>query len=325
MEDTNISSSSDNDDVGFMGGALRGILRSVGYFTRIESIGRLPARIPHKVVSKSADRLGQLHENYVLVKEAYESARKSHPGSRIKSLLQTALLTSHGMLKSAILGGILFSIYEGIIQEFESMQLFSIPPDNNTFSLQNIVMPSIYTGLAGSFAGFTHGVLFSAWDRSVTAIPTQWWRTLDMHAPAAARTSYTLGTATSHLLVHGSLFGTYEFTKRSGLYLLGLRHGDEHLSRFQGGLCVLTGGMAAGVMSDLVGKGTRNLEEVGVRQTCLHLFHRPVTGGGEVWAWAMPSPRELGRMFRSAVKSAFPTALGFLAFEYAKDFTSASE
>lgn len=307
MDQNSRTNEDENEDMGFLGGLIRGILRSVGYITRIESIGRLPVRIPHKMVAKSADRLGQLHEFQEMVRERYQETRQRNPGSsQLKALVQTGILTSHGLIKSAVLGGILFSIYESIVAEVIKTQYLSNMNDSGNFP-EFVFIPTLAFGAAGAVAGSTHGVMFSVWDRALVSMPSKWW-------PMSVANSYPFGTAISHACVHGTLFGVYEACKRGSLFALGYAHREEDLSRVEGGLSILFGGCMAGILSDGVGRMTFCLEENGVRRGFAMI--RSNFGHFLVYPEFTRTP------FRNIVRSAVPTTLGFLAFEYAKELAT---
>lgn len=307
-----------NEDVGYLGGLLRGVLRGIGYITRIESIGRLPVRIPHKVVSKSADRLSQLHDTHQMMTDAYEAARRMHPESRIKSIMQTALVTSHGIIKSAILGGALFAVYEESIDRLIQHQYFSDTADSSRL-VEFVCIPALYSSCVGAIAGMGHGICFSLWDKAIHSTPRV-RQSLHAHLSTRPKRSYTLGTAASHTLVHGALFGSYELFKRGSLHAIGLAHRDDHLSRIEGGLCVMMGGLSAGALSDAVGRVTEAFEEAGLRDG----ISRFRTASRSVFT--LPKYGTIGQSVRRTMRTAFPTMLGFLAFEYARGgFSGASD
>jgi hypothetical protein len=298
----------ENEDVGFVSGVIRGILRSIGYVTRIESIGRLPVRIPHKIVAKSADRLGQLHEFQDMVRDTYQESRQRNPGSHATALFQTGILTSHGLVKSAVLGGILFSIYETTVAAVAKTHYLSHMDDSSHF-FEFVVLPTAAFGTAGACAGSTHGIMYSIWDRGLSVLPSKWW-------PASVPKSSPIGTAISHACVHGTLFGSYEVCKRGSLFALGYAHREEHLSKVEGGLCVVFGGCVAGVLSDGVGRVTVGLEQSGVSSGVAMIRSN--------FQNFLNSPELTKQPVKTFVRSALPTTLGFLAFEYAKELAASS-
>jgi hypothetical protein len=283
----------------FLGGVIRNILRSVGYVTRIESIGRLPVRIPTKIVAKSADKIGQLTDMIDNLQTAYNDIKERKMGSKFRSLFHTSLRAYHGVVKSGVLGGVLFSLYEEIISQVNSKQCLSISNQSKHFD-ELVLSASLVSTSAGLVSGGSHGILYTLWDRSLYTL-TSVLKLPDSLSNGRQPPFFTCGTCLSHSLVHGSLFGGYEFTKRLSLYLMNLSHQSDHLTKVEGGLSILFGGLAGGMLSETVSAFTAPLEEAGLRD----------------------GMREIGRRgwpeIKFSVRSIGPTLLGFFAYEYAKD------
>jgi hypothetical protein len=295
----------------YLGGVIRNLLRSISYLTRIESIGRLPLRIPTKIVARSADKLGQITDVMGKLQGAYEEIKERNITSKVKSFFHTSLKAYHGMVKSGLLGGILFSMYEEIVSHVHQRQCLSI--SNHSMDFNELVLTSsLASTSAGLISGGSHGLLHSLWDRSLFSmstflkLPAHIYEEISLHLQPTRPQFFSLGTCLSHSLVHGTLFGSYEFTKRMSLYLMNMNHESENLTMVEGGICVLLGGLAAGVISETVGTITAPLEEKGIREGIKDIVNlRPA-------------------QLTYSVRSIGPTILGFLAYEYTKEEFTAS-
>lgn len=289
----------------YLGGIVRNALRSISYITRIESIGRLPVRIPTKIVGKSADKISQITDVIDRLQTAYNDVKDHKISSKLKSFFHVSAKAYHGMVKSGILGGILFSLYEEIVSRVHSQQCLPLSNQSKDFN-ELVWYSSLVSASAGAVSGGSHGILYSLWDRSLHSItsylklPSQVYEELSLQILTTRPQFFTLGTCVSHTLVHGSLFGTYELTKRTCLYLLNLTHETDHLTKLEGGLSIISGGLAAGVMSDTIGALTAPFEEFGILEGIQSIVkNRP--------------------QISYSIRSLGPTILGFLAYEYTKE------
>jgi hypothetical protein len=264
-------------------------------------------RIPTKIVARSADKIGQITDVIDNLHTAYEDIKQRQIGSKFRSLFHTSLKAYHGIVKSGILGGVLFSLYEEIISQVNGRHCLSISNESKHFQ-ELVLSSSLLSTSAGLISGGTHGILYTLWDRSLFSmtsylkLPEHLYNEIALHIqPHDRRPSFfTCGTCLSHSLVHGSLFGSYEFTKRLSLYLMNLTHESDQLTKVEGGLSILLGGIAGGVISETVSALTTPLEEVGVRKGIAEILSsRP--------------------QIKYSVRSIGPTLLGFFAYEYAKD------
>lgn len=300
------SVASNENENSYLGGVIRNLLRSISYLTRIESIGRLPLRIPTKIVAKSADKLGQITDVIDKLQEAYEDIKERKLRSKVKSFFHTSIKAYHGMVKSGLLGGILFSMYEEIVSHLHQKQCLPISNQSKEFN-ELVLTSSLASTSAGLLSGGSHGLLHSLWDRSLFSMstflkfPAHIYEEISLHLQPTRPQFFSLGTCLSHSFVHGSLFGSYEFTKRMSLYLMNLNHESDHLTMAEGGISVLLGGLTAGVISDTVGTITAPLEDKGIREGIKEIVKYQPT------------------QFTYSVRSIGPTILGFLAYEYTKE------
>ena len=272
------------EDTGAVGGIIRSILRRAGLVTRVEAVGRLPVRIPTRVVARSADRLGQLHDVHGALTTAHKEVQSRNPISRVQAAAHTILLASRDMLKAGVLGAILFAFYEQVTGF--ALEFGILPTDEDYTNLRTfVVSSSSVCAITGGLSGALHGTLNCAWDHTTSEIrkfrqqahPTlqrifrligvDWNKFVLLPAveQVASPRMYTVATALSHSLVHGSLFGCYELTKRLTLYAIGLQHNGEDISRVEGCMCILLGGACAGAIAEAVGARTLELETHGIQ------------------------------------------------------------
>ena len=298
--------SSPEKENSYLGGVIRNLLRSIGYLTRIESIGRLPLRIPTKIVAKSADKLGQITDVIDKLQGAYNDIKERKMRSKVKSFFHTSLKAYHGMVKSGLLGGILFSMYEEIVSHVRQRKCLPLSNQSKDFN-ELVLASSLVSASAGFISGGSHGLLHSLWDRSLFSMsnflkfPAHIYEEISLHLQPTRPQFFCLGTCLSHSLVHGSLFGSYEFTKRMCLYLMNMNHETHHLTMVEGGICILFGGLTAGVISETIGTITVLLEEKGIREGIQDIV------------------KQRSIRLTYSVRSIGPTILGFLAYEYTKD------
>jgi len=146
--------------------------------------------------------------------------------------------------------------------------------------------------LCGAAAGASHASLATALDTASSSLSSR-------HLTLSP--SYPLHRLLHHTLTHSSLFGTFEATKRPlTSALAGAAGGDPgaagHVSFSHGAAVALSGGLAGG-FSHVVSHYSETWENTGTFRT---------TGVERVTA-------------RAAARAMPPAALGFVAFEYAKD------
>ena len=135
------------------------------------------------------------------------------------------------IFKSAVMGGILFSSFEKL--EGHMHDKCGGRNGDETDS-KRVLLPTGIALLAGSASGCLHGLSYSTWE----TVGSQLLRSKGHSSNSNPRPrNHLLGTMVSHSLVHGVLFGTYEFTKRCCLSLVGL-HADRDVSRVEGSQCV---------------------------------------------------------------------------------------
>lgn len=312
-------------------GVLRSVLRTVVRRMASSNIGSFPHP---QVIAKSSERLADLIDlSDHLQKKAKASAttptkddhssmtkaKSSEP--KAKNLLRrynkkarfygkVALAAAPEFIKSSILGTVLFGIYE----RFTSAEsaLFS-------YSVYNSI-------LAGILGGLAHGSLAMTWDIARSKVPTNLPSSASVNqrlfVPATFPPSM-IGLLSVHMIVHCTLFSTYEM----GLLLsdsLAPRsiasvsdngstnstitdNGNSDIgsvnieSRLVELVRVAVVGGIAGVVSETVSHYTEPIEMMGVRE------------GAKMARRLGPPPRRLlGHAF-------LPSAIGFIAYEYGKE------
>ncbi|KAJ1422340.1 hypothetical protein B484DRAFT_452426 [Ochromonadaceae sp. CCMP2298] len=209
----------------------------------------------------------------------------------------------------------------------------------------SILLPALLAMNGGLAAGGTHGTLYVLWDRVYSTLRAVTPKTFGALTPPSAQGSLA-GTALSHSLVHGSLFGTYELLKWSSLYAIaaaralassteadvdsvGAGRGawrwagtgevdgvwapsERDTGSIQGLAGVLFASTAAALVAEGVGNVTLGMEEQGAVEG--GRVAARLLSSGEWFRVAFPTLRPTALAALSA-----PTVLGFFAYEYAKD------
>ena len=177
---------------------------------------------------------------------------------------------------------------------------------NQSNEFNKLVLYSSFLSLSsGLISGGVHGTLSTTWDYSLFILlkyfkfSTYIKQEITYHIPNKNSINF-IGTTISHSLIHGSLFGTYEFIKRLSLYLIGLTHQSHHLTLIEGGFSIFLGGFICSIVSDTISVVTNSLQENGIIKT-IKIFKF----------------KELE--FKYSMRSTIPTILGFYAYEYTKD------
>lgn len=292
MEDKKDEISSENSA---LGGALRSVLR--GGQTAIRavssaSIGRLP-RVPTQAIAKSAEKLGDALDIVEKIHSAHHQEKaRSHISDRLRHSFRVSLSATPGILKSSVLGTILFSVYEGIYNRSTTRS------NNPWYSSWSTVVAA--TG-AGTIAGASHGI-------------TSWlWHSIVLHSASTFASSSSvrnlitshlstpdplnpIGRICNHAFVHGSLFGSYALSKH--LFSYALNDSEDH--KWEHVLAVIVSATVSSVVCEYA--------------TLL----------GDPWDHGrVVSPRSLwttSLLQRITNRSAIvPTVLGFLAYEYGND------
>lgn len=304
MEEKNLNYENNENENTFISRIIRNILRNLSYLTKIETIGRLPLKLPSKIIGKSANQITQINEIIEKLKNSYEEIKNKNIKSIYNSIFHITIMTYHNIIKSGLLGGLVFQLYEDILTQTNQNKCSKI--SNKSINFNNLVLySSLYSLSAGLLSGSVHGLLYTLWDKSLyillkyIKLPSNIYNEIIYHIPPN-NSIHILGTTLSHSLVHGSLFGTYEFFKRLCLYLIGLTHESHHLTLIEGGISIFCGGLMCGIVSDTVGTITNSFEENGIKYTIENFNLKNL-------------------QFRYSVRSIGPTILGFYAYEYTKD------
>lgn len=172
--------------------------------------------------------------------------------ARLHRLVHLSVQAAPAIVKSAVMGGILFSSFENLeeyfYQQWKSHHIFSDSSSGGGGMKEDeelrVLFPTVFALGAGGASGCLHGISYTSWD----AIGTKFKQSKYFSTPTAATAassaaslsanmlpfrSLLVGTMLSHALVHGALFGSYELAKRSSLVLIGLNT-ERDTSRVEG-------------------------------------------------------------------------------------------
>ena len=279
---------SDDDDQGNgdpVGGALRGMLRSVvrratkatakltfGSMPRPQTLAKHAERLSDVLdITKnvSMERLNQLQ----IEAERLENEKKRKGPLRQFGVSVVYALPS--IVKSSVAGGALFSCYDYVHAYLSASARGSV---------YEVAVP-LLSGLAG---GALHALVSVSWDNAQQAFP----------AFAKKRRPSLFGTLASHSLLHGALFSSYHVLK--GV----LRDAPPPPSQpsqadvLWDAAAVTAAGGLAGMLAEVAGHYLKPLESAGLR------------------AGLRAAARLSRPALRGLLSSAIPSGIGFLAFEY---------
>lgn len=286
-----------SDSASEAGGVIRSVFRNIKFMLRAEAIGSFPT----EAIARSADKLSQFQDIKESVQGAHEKLKNSVTNP-IKLVLGTIGSASVGIVKSGVLGWILFSVHDSILN-------FSIPIiyQSSTASLsrtdsQDILIPSLLTSASGALSGAIHGIISAVWDNISHRVH---------HNIVTSQRSHVIGTMFSHGMVHLTLFGSYELMKRMSLNRLKYFNSEKHhdLNDIVTFSIICISGAVSGCLADTVGQLTLPFEVYGA------------TRKASSWRRSMIFFRKKLKFrdltSRAVFSAAVPSMLGFLAYEYA--------
>ena len=254
------------------------------------------------------------------------------------------MLWAPSLLKSSVLGSVLFMTYDSLY-DFVRSYLPS-QADNRTpgSSLTNSTSALIAGAAVGACGGIVHGSLSFLWNAAVFRFGN---RKRSHPQPIVESKVHSLpGTLVSHTLVHLTLFSTYEATKTAGVSVVhsqqliplsdtdrpstSLPDPNAHKSELVGqeALVVLFAGGVSGVVAETAQHYFAPLEYISVKkQRNLpgdRRMHAGKQDGGIVRATllgmrnSLRSSMRTTPALRNVLSAALPSAIGFLAYEYGK-------
>jgi len=267
-------------DAGGGSGALRGGLRSIISRLGRTVVGALPAN--PKVLGKQADKISDLIDHAIHVNS--ERKLQSQDGSQHQRLgrwswAAPVLFAIPSIVKSSVLGAVLFSSYEAMHDGASGGGALS----------PFVSSPSLVAMISGTLGGAAHGLASVTWDKTLlygAPISVEKWSRVE-----TMQKSVFGGTVLAHSLVHGSLFGSYHVLKK--MVMTDSKRQQSPLEEAAAVVC--TGGLA-GTLSEIVGHYLSPIEQ------------------GHGWKAVMQLPRPA---VRSIIVAAVPSGLGFFAFEFA--------
>lgn len=228
MELTNDGSDDiETSDTSPLGGFIRGFLRqSIKAINALGSatIGRLP-RLPNaRTITLSAEKLGEAVDIREHVLTAHEDHGAKHADNKRALYAKVALQAVPNFIKSSILGTLVFSTYEYVVDDMEQIVL-------GVGLASHGRMTGAISLCGGAMAGLVHGCGALIWDRSVDSmakvlvfvssrwssyIPQQLLILIPTITPSTVSAGAGVFAAAScfyHAVVHGVLFGTFTCTK----------------------------------------------------------------------------------------------------------------
>lgn len=204
---------------GVAGGFARALLRAQGQI--VSSLGlhasgvlHLPRGIPTKQFVKGLDNLTSAYDMASTVREHKHEEHRTVWGSvkaeyRARGLYGIGRRFLAPLGRSSVLGTVLFASYESLLTKLDE------PPDEDSDQLQLYVRRETAPLIAGLGAGLLHGAASAV----MAAMPGQHgkaWTIRQFARRLAARAPLEMAR---DALEMGTVFGTYEMTKR-GLMLL---------------------------------------------------------------------------------------------------------
>ena len=138
------------------------------------------------------------------------------------------------IIKSAVMGGVLFSSFETMNEFFYQQWSHYRGGEGGGGGDSQVVFPTLFALTAGGGSGCLHGLSYTLWDHiGIKLFESKNIKYVDKINAKVSFRNLLSGTMLSHTLVHGALFGSYEATKRSSLALIGL-HTEHDTSRVEG-------------------------------------------------------------------------------------------
>ena len=335
---TAIDEDDDHDLSGEAAGVIRGVSRSLA---RGPLIGRLPAqasssssvgkgilrrRLPARQVARVSDRVSTGFDWVTSALEAKESERPK--ASKRQEWILRARLFGWNLFRNTLLGMAVFESYGYIISSL-AQDAKNNKHENPSFSssestTSNQKVPIVTVGqdgddkvddgnddddvsilfgepdeysraslpshlVAGAIAGSVHGIAASLMEGNPTSRSTM---------------RYLTWNTIHHSLAHSMLFGSYEGIKRGILHMT--EDEERSVSRAYHVLTFSIAGGLAGQIQHLISHYVEG--GLGLANETLHVHWRPTlqtTPALRPLLWAFP-----------------PSAIGFVAFEYGKEFVS---
>jgi hypothetical protein len=338
-EDTDVCSS---DETSVVAGTLRTVLnRALKLFSNEHSNKLFSKKMLTKVISKS--QIHDVSEHYSAIKsEAQQhyykkSSAASSEHRRGSTTTTTTVLKTIGfatvyILKSIVLGGAVFTMYEhswhrleiALSPQIDSEQLGMVSISPGYY--MHVLHPSLLSTVSGFLAGASHGGLYCAMKRFVDQplsrlqVGTQSLKQTPTGIHGSAKPMPRLTTTMlSHSFVYATLFGVYDFTKQNSLFALkshnsivAYNYNYKLSHEMEGILSVIMGATVAGIASEMINSLTHPLEIKKLRS----VWQQGHSGA----SYFNFKKHFRGSYFRGLVPGIGSTIVGFLAYEYAKQF-----
>ena len=271
-------------------------------------VGRLPVRMPVKQVFSIADKSSQLMD-FVDVAPNLDTIKESMQSKDYKVVLRRVGQFAVGVLKSGAAGIVVFEGYETLLDRW-SVGVGALPA---------AVVPLYVPFVAGGVAGSAHAVLSTVFDSVEKSVSDR----RPSLSPMLSLQPYRL---LHHSSSHAILFGSYEYLKSllvrtfvehqpssssssssssySVVPSVEISPGDRHVNQVELSCVAIAGGFA-GVLQSLTSHYLGVLEESGKE------------GFNIIRTLPRPPARTMAMAF-------LPSSLGFVAFNFGKEFAAAT-
>lgn len=250
------------------------------------SIGSIP-RIKHQTIVKSVNQLSDLMD----VREVINTSSPHFKQQNYKLFITKTLIE---FMKNSILGSTLFGVYESSSSFMSQLQYDSF------YSSMIPIASGAFGGLAHAIVSYNLTNLSIRIDKSLHRNP--WISSSPQTIPSVNIMSFR-GLILSHILVHASLFGSYEFSKKLLLSTSKpplLSHDTKSYQLFcEHMVLVFSCGYFSGLVSELIAHYTSKFEVLTINPLWKVILYEKT-----------PAPR-----IKYLLMTSVSSAIGFLAYE----------
>lgn len=285
-------------------GVVRGLSRSFGRSIAQSPIGRLPKSMPKAFKPSTARQIAKMSDRVSTGMTWYGAYEESSQTAVAKqnAWIRQGRAFAVSLAKNSFLGSLVFEAYAHVV----TLSVSGRDPDEIDNILDDYAKASVPLHFtAGLAAGAIQGVAVSSpafWE-AAKAHRNIGYRASPIHTPAYAARFFTLNSL-NHCLAHSMLFGSYQGTKR----ILERALLDESTPSFGVGylFCFTMAGGLAGQIQHLFSHYSEQI--FGLSESELMVAPSLIFRG-----FVHPTLRSTLMAFPSS-------AIGFIAFEYGKEF-----
>jgi hypothetical protein len=329
LNDTEISKTSSEENTtiaGIIRSMFRDLIRRTPSALGRINLGSIPQPKPKiRSVARSAEKISDLFDYHAIYRQLTNSSpedqhEKSHSHEKNTSKWhpkRIKILLVRGMMELAansMLGSILFSCYTSSFKMLVDKKMFG--DEGNCIAAM----------VSGGFGGSLHGGLTYAMMTMTMKI-----RSMSSYrhllAPPPSLNTSLLGLIFSHVLVHASLFGSYEYFKHQLIHSSSSGQGpsiaapveeeDEEMKVMKQLLAITSAGFIAGMISESLAHYTSCFEDRIIHTTTAN---QPASSCMRSRMHVLASRWKSNGYYpniRSVLFASIPSAFGFLAYEVA--------